>query len=507
MTNEQLTAYLQDESYLYSVGYEELKTLVMQYPYSANLRILLLKKSYLDQNKDYERNLQMSASYTTNRKHLYKTIKKLKSFKLAPQNVILGEDFLELTELSNIERLLAEKQVTEAVQNATNFESLSSDWQLEIEDIAFSEDEKVEGGFDLSNLEQSIDNQSKEKLDEEEDEEIEAFIHNLTAEHKEPVDISDDSLVVHDVSKESIENKIEDKIEKNQIDFDDYVGEQTETADPPDFEEDKSTVSRSALNYYNDSDDIIDDDDIIVDEELRMMAEEKNNYPPLNLVEKLPIIQNSFSAKEEKESIDTVKKTNIKLEIVNQTNAPIVEKTVEKIVEKTALDAKPSFTEWLSQFRMTQAQTQNIVAKTIEKKIQVPEPQPVKPLVASEPIRKASRQNMVELFEAQNEVPDNLFGLADETPRVHFDDEEDDDDDDDVFSDDETTLKKKKLRPMHQLAAKSLIQDNEIVSETLAHLLTLQGNNEKAIDMYRKLILRFPEKSSYFAAKIEKISL
>ena len=77
MTNEQFTAYLQDESYLYSVGYEELKSLVMSYPYSANLRILLLKKSYLDQNKDYERNLQMSATFTTNRKHLYKTIKKL----------------------------------------------------------------------------------------------------------------------------------------------------------------------------------------------------------------------------------------------------------------------------------------------------------------------------------------------------------------------------------------------------------------------------------------------
>lgn len=501
MTNEQLTAYLQDESYLYSVGYEELKTLVMQYPYSANLRILLLKKSYLDQNKDYERNLQMSATYTTNRKHLYKTIKKLKSFKLAPQNVILGEDYLELTELSNIERLLAEKQVTEAVQNTTNFEPLSSDWQLEIDDISSNEKEEKEEIFDLSNLSQNHDSQSNKN--DEEDEEIEAFIHNLTTEHKESVDISDNSLTVHEVLKGHTEIELE--LEKNQIDFDDYVGEQTETSTPPDFEDDKSTISRSALNYYNDSDDIIDDDDIIVDEELRMMAEGKN-YPPLNLVEELPIIQNSFSAKEEKESIDTVKKTNIKLEIVNQTNAPIVEKTVEKIVEKMALDAKPSFTEWLSQFRMTQSQTQNTVAKTIEKKNQPTEPQIVKPLPTPEHIRKASRQNMVELFEAKSEVPDNLFGLADETPRVHFDDEEDDDDDD-VFSDDETTLKQKKLRPMHQLAAKSLIQDNEIVSETLAHLLVLQGNNEKAIDMYRKLILRFPEKSSYFAAKIEKISL
>ena len=496
MTNEQLTAYLQDESYLYSVGYEELKTLVMQYPYSANLRILLLKKSYLDQNKDYDRNLQMSATYTTNRKHLYKTIKKLKSFKLAPQNVILGEDYLELTELSNIERLLAEKQVTEAVQNATNYESLSSDWQLEIDDIAFNENEEKEEPFDLSNLSQSLDNQSKKERDEED--EIEAFINNLTTEHKEPIDISDNSLAIHDVSKGHTENGTE----KNQIDFEDYVEAQTATFTPLDFLDDVPS-SKLALNYYNDADEIEDDDDIIVNEELRMMAEDEKDFSPLNFVEELPATQNSFSEKEEKESPEDVKKANIELEIINQTNAPIVETTVTK----TAFDTKPTFTEWLSQFRMTQSNSSNVMAKATEKPSQPVEPQIVKSAPPTEPVRKTSRQSMVELFEAKNEVPDNLFGLADEAPRVHFDDD-DDDDDDDVFSDDEiTSPKRKKLRPMHQLAAKSLIKDEELVSETLATLLVGQGNIEKAKEMYRKLILRFPEKSSYFATKIEKISL
>ena len=59
---------------------------------------------------------------------------------------------------------------------------------------------------------------------------------------------------------------------------------------------------------------------------------------------------------------------------------------------------------------------------------------------------------------------------------------------------------------MHQLAAKSLVQDEEMASETLADLLAWQGNHKKAISMYQKLILRFPEKSGYFATKIEKIS-
>ncbi len=46
---------------------------------------------------------------------------------------------------------------------------------------------------------------------------------------------------------------------------------------------------------------------------------------------------------------------------------------------------------------------------------------------------------------------------------------------------------------------------DEVISETLANILAKQGHLEKAVEMYQKLILKFPEKSSYFAALIKKI--
>jgi hypothetical protein len=51
----------------------------------------------------------------------------------------------------------------------------------------------------------------------------------------------------------------------------------------------------------------------------------------------------------------------------------------------------------------------------------------------------------------------------------------------------------------------SLEEDAEIVTETLANIYVNQGYYGKAVKMYKKLALIFPEKSSYFAARILQV--
>ncbi len=51
----------------------------------------------------------------------------------------------------------------------------------------------------------------------------------------------------------------------------------------------------------------------------------------------------------------------------------------------------------------------------------------------------------------------------------------------------------------------SITEDEEVVSETLANILAMQGKNKKAIKMYKALSLKFPEKSRLFAQKIKEL--
>lgn len=62
--------------------------------------------------------------------------------------------------------------------------------------------------------------------------------------------------------------------------------------------------------------------------------------------------------------------------------------------------------------------------------------------------------------------------------------------------------KKKKKRPYDS----GVVLSDDIFSETLADLLASQGHFRQAIQMYEKMRLIYPEKSRFFAAKIEELN-
>ncbi len=55
------------------------------------------------------------------------------------------------------------------------------------------------------------------------------------------------------------------------------------------------------------------------------------------------------------------------------------------------------------------------------------------------------------------------------------------------------------------ISIESTVESEDIMTETYADLLIQQKNYKKAIEVYNKLILKFPEKKTYFAIQIKKV--
>lgn len=106
MNAESFANLLKEYAQLYQLPMEELRTMVMQYPYCHNLQVLLQEKAELDQHPDREKNLAKAATYAIDRKQLYKRLKLMREKKAEPQaeaSYHLGEDFLELKDLTAVQ--------------------------------------------------------------------------------------------------------------------------------------------------------------------------------------------------------------------------------------------------------------------------------------------------------------------------------------------------------------------------------------------------------------------
>ncbi len=68
-----------------------------------------------------------------------------------------------------------------------------------------------------------------------------------------------------------------------------------------------------------------------------------------------------------------------------------------------------------------------------------------------------------------------------------------------------TVKNRQKKEPEIDFSARSIQENKNLVSETLAKLNAKQGNFQKAIQIYEQLILKYPEKRTYFTSQIDRL--
>lgn len=599
MNNEQLTAYLKDESYLYTLSYEELKTLVVQYPYATNLRVLLLKKSYIEQNKDYERNLQMAAAYSTNRRFLYKLVKKLKTLQNVPENVILGEDYLELTELSNIEKMLEGRHVSE-IYNDNNV-TLNSDLQLDWGGVEFgdnintSTDNTEDDSSDFIDLTMPLrTDDSTEYTDEShpdyDEKEVDLAIEHILSEFgasaldftsingnsevsdkhlttleefqstdeedekaiiKEPLALIPTLEALYDSEQNEDEESPEDNFEDVFINEDIFNKEDNPKEIPhptepldfenledikeiPDSQESENQIIDEEIRHFEE----LDDNGEFIENQFVVEKKQDNQDTNWQIIE--PVFDNtnnlSFESNDivnrteqaaphlsfeeyndekiaaesyfEEESMK--KKSDVEMEIVSHGKTIVTDNNPSM---ESPEPLKLSFSEWLRQFKMTSPE--NIVTTTTQTET-APAITPIVPTqnidnktvtptpthVSTDNKHVLNESILALMFEKPQDLPENLFGLN--NPSSNKNEDYFAENPDELYEDD-MPKKKKKKKHMHELAAKSLEENDDMISETLADILAWQGNYKKSIEMYQRLCLLIPEKSDYFAAKIEKL--
>ncbi len=179
MNAESFSTYLAQPAKLYQLPYQEIKNLVAEYPYSANLRRLLLLKSKIEQDPKFEQYLHDLASSTLDRQHLYEFVTRE-----IPQLLELDtepEDRLELQDLAQMREMDKIPVVQEEVQEESVSVPLSTATPLPVEVEEEEEELSFSGAIEEADSSVTVEfDVPEEKMQEETEQEQEEPSEDLS---------------------------------------------------------------------------------------------------------------------------------------------------------------------------------------------------------------------------------------------------------------------------------------------------------------------------------------
>ncbi len=485
MTAENFSYYLKNPGHLYQVSYQELKSLVVQYPYCQNLRYLLLTKSQIENSEEYQKDLALAATYHVDRSYLYQLIHQEEKVENA-ENFVLEEDYLELKDLSTnqVEQtgvpqasiILEQQEETLPQEDALELPNLDvpPTTQLtnsvipqeainEVSDDGIEEEEKEDKDdeMDLTNSsgsdiptsslpEDSIEGEAADSISDESDmlsymekpKKSKSVIEQLLGKHKKHSKKQKGKVISLSSEKEiNMEDELESPTSQKENDFKDL----TPIKETPRF-------GKEVLFEITNK----------TDKELDALMEKANQF-------------------DEEETIDE------KLGYLDSKEETITEDSVQPL-EASAPAPKTSFKSYLDQFQpppgvIEDLETEDEITNVIDEALEEEKEEIGLMFIKKKKKSKKKKKKLISKIKTKKK---------DKEARK-------------MKKDKKEKKKKKKKAKVIAEANKSVQHSDDILSETLAELLAKQGSRKKAIRMYKRLSLIFPKKSSFFAKKIAKL--
>jgi hypothetical protein len=424
---------------------DELKSIIDQFPYFQSVRLLYVKALFEHKSYLYDEELKRTAAYASDRKMLYRLIHHTGENKTSTQ--VVDPSFetknVQEKELSLTDGLIFEEKTFEEEATGFVFEEAPDNIKTEAEHIADDIDEDIEPPIIFT-------------------EEIPGpQIKSDPKPADEPIKSEQKPLSAAEILSQRLRE----------------IENPSDTKSP--VKEEKAAAEVTAPIIFQEA-------------VLKIVKEQKEETAvEETIIEEQPLVKQPEAIVEEK-PIEEIKPvlSAATLPPSVQVNEPVVkeeplqEQTINKVSPVQRGHETQSFSDWLHRFQKPSSEEK----KTPDTSVNNPET-PLNQPAALLTITDVEQQ-------INNTTPDNPepghFSAKDLVQ---------------LFIKNEPRIDgtKTKFSTPGNIARASLADSSDIVSETLARIYLEQGNISRSIQTYEKLMMRFPEKSVYFAALIKEI--
>lgn len=477
MDPKHLLQYIQEPETLKEVGFETLKEWLQAYPYSQNLQYLLVKKSKQENHPEFERHLRQAATYMNSRSFLRQKLNENTKTIIGIPPVDESIEDQASPQVATVNELPVEEAPDEDLPEVTFIPDESEGHSSGLEETDLSANHIADTDVttpppsDEDDLppQDSIQNKTVSLQD------LSSTPTLITETIAPPEAISEIERTKEAIYKEEfgIENPSSNEPKGNSPRIHYYPEESSENDTVEDMIPEDADASSDVFavdsqpepivvhNEYDDDDfDEFDDDEL--EELLNEPLIEVYNDP----IRKDEIPEETFDIESEDTVIPDLPEEMIDYSTDDsfENDLDFDEEEVEEPEEDT-VELTPGMSKWMKKYQASQGSEEEKTSKKEKKK--------------SKKAKKAK-------------LTDKKADLEEDLP---------------VKKKKKTKKKKKKdkKKGIKAFARQSIVENDEIVSETLAELLVRQGSIQKGIDMYDRLSLIFPEKKAFFAARIQKL--